>query len=167
MKGKSLKGSTNHFLVDKIRHNRDKIIEYEEHDTEDAEVVVVSYGISARVATKAVQEARKSGIKVGTLRLITVWPFPEKKIEELARQVKGFVVPEINYGQVVFEVDRCSHGQANVILVPHGGAAVHDYLDILGAIKKAAGDQEPYKRIYEYPTRLEREVFGEGMLRNK
>jgi len=164
MKSKSLRGSTNRYLVDKIRHNRDKIIKFEEHQTDDAEVVVVSYGISARVAIKAVKEARESGIKVGTLRLVTVWPFPEKRIEELAHQVKGFVVPEINYGQVVYEVDRCSQGRANVILVPHGGAAVHDSDDILGAIKQAATDHNPYDRILEYTTALEREVFGENMV---
>jgi len=124
----------------------------------------VSYGISARVAIKAMEGARQSGIKVGMLRLITVWPFPEKRIAELAKLVKGFVVPEINYGQVVYEVDRCSHGQANVILVPHGGAAVHDSDDILNAIKQAARDKEPYNRLMAFPTKLEREVFGEGMV---
>lgn len=164
MKVKSLKESTNRFLVDKIRRNREDIIELEEQGTEDAEVVVVSYGISARVAVKAVEEARQSGIKVGTLRLITVWPFPEKRIAELSQKVKGFVVPEINYGQVVYEVDRCSHGRANVVLVPHGGAAVHDSDDILNAIKQVVRDKEPYNRLISFPTRLEREVFGEGMV---
>ncbi|MCP4710097.1 MAG: 2-oxoacid:acceptor oxidoreductase subunit alpha [Planctomycetes bacterium] len=164
MKVKSLKESTNRFLVDKIRKNRDDIIELEEHNIEGADVVVVSYGISARVAVKAVEEARQSGIKVGTLRLITVWPFPEKRISELAKKVKGFVVPEINYGQVVYEVDRCSGGQANVILVPHGGAAVHDSDDILKAIKQAARDKERYNRLEVFQTKLEREVFGEGMV---
>ena len=164
MKVKSLKESTNRFLVDKIRQNRDAIIELEEHETEDAEVVVVSYGISARVAIKAVEEARQRGIKVGTLRLITVWPFPEKRIRELAKRVKGFVVPEINYGQVAYEVDRCSGGQANVILVPHGGAGVHDSNDILEAIKQVVRDKEPYNRLVEFSTRLEREVFGGSMV---
>jgi 2-oxoglutarate ferredoxin oxidoreductase subunit alpha len=125
-------------LVDKIKKNADKIIRYEEDATDDAEIVVVSYGITSRVTTRAVLQARKAGIKVGTLRLITVWPFPEKKIKELAKKIKAFVVPEINYGQMVIEVERCAFGQAPAIHVPHCGGWVHDPNDIFKAIKEAA-----------------------------
>jgi len=124
-------------LVEKIEKNRDKIIELEEDGTDDAEVVVCSYGISARVSLIAVQRARDEGIKVGTLRLITVWPFPEDRIRELARQVKAFVVPEINYGQVSREVERCASGMAKTILVPHMGGTVHNPVSILDAIRQA------------------------------
>lgn len=124
-------------LVEKIRKNVENIICVEEEATEDAEVVVLSYGISSRVALKAVGDARKAGIKVGTLRLITVWPFPERRIRELAQKVKAFVVPEINYGQMVLEVERCAAGNAKAILVPHGGGWVHNPDDILRAIKEA------------------------------
>ncbi len=125
-------------IVEKIRKNADKIIRIEEEHTEDADVVVVSYGITSRVALRAIDEARKKGIKVGILRLVTVWPFPEKKIKELAKRIKAFVVPEINYGQIVLEVERCARGQAEAILVPHGGGGVHDPNDILEAIKEAS-----------------------------
>jgi len=152
--------STTRALVDKIRLNADKIIELEEESLDGAEVVVVSYGISSRVALRAIKLARKEGIKVGGLRLITVWPFPEKKIAELSKKVKGFVVPEINYGQIAFEVERCSHGNANVILVPHGGASVHIPEDILGAIKQAAEDKKQYPQLVSYKTYLEKQVFG-------
>lgn len=121
-------------LVDKIRNHEQEICLYEEEETEDAEVVVVSYGISSRVAMKAVLEARAQGIKVGTLRLITVWPFPETRILELAKRVQAFVVPEINMGQISLEVERCCKGQAETILVPHAGGWVHDPQDILNAI---------------------------------
>jgi len=124
-------------LIDKIRKNADKIIKIEEDQTEDADVIVVAYGITSRVALKAIAEARKAGIKVGMLRLITVWPFPEKRIKELAKKVKAFVVPEINYGQIVLEVERCACGQAESILVPHGGGSVHDPETIFEAIKEA------------------------------
>ena len=124
-------------LVEKIRRNAEKIIKIEEEETEDAEVIVLSYGISSRVSYRAVEQARKEGIKVGTLRLITVWPFPERRVRELAKKVRAFVVPEINYGQIVFEVERCAAGNANTILVPHGGGWVHDPNDILKAIKEA------------------------------
>lgn len=124
-------------LCDKIRKNADKIIKLEEGETDTAEVVVISYGITSRVATRAVQKARRDGIKVGTLRLITVWPFAEKKIRELASKVGAFVVPEINYGQIVYEVERCAGGQAKVIHVPHCGGWVHNPDDIYKAIKEA------------------------------
>ncbi len=125
-------------IVDKIQKNADKIIDYREDQTDNAEVVVVSFGITSRVAHKAVQEARRAGIKVGTLRLVTVWPFPEKRIRELAGRVKAFVVPELNLGQVRREVERCSFGQAPAVGVPHCGGWVHDPDDILKAIKEAA-----------------------------
>jgi 2-oxoglutarate ferredoxin oxidoreductase subunit alpha len=82
-------------LVDKIRLNTKDIIRYEEVNVEDADVIVVSYGITARVARYAVQEARNEGIKAGLLRLITVWPFAEDRVRKLASKVKAFVVPEI------------------------------------------------------------------------
>jgi 2-oxoglutarate ferredoxin oxidoreductase subunit alpha len=63
---------------------------------------------------------------VGILRLVVAWPIPETRIRELARKVKAFVVPEINYGQMVLEVERCAAGQAAAIHVPHGGGGVHD-----------------------------------------
>ncbi|OGD20104.1 MAG: 2-oxoglutarate synthase subunit alpha [Candidatus Aminicenantes bacterium RBG_16_63_16] len=125
-------------LVDKIQKNADKIIDYREDETEGADVVVVSFGITSRVAVKAVQQARRAGIKVGTLRLVTVWPFPEKRIRELAGKAKAFVIPELNLGQIRREVERCAFGRAPAIGVPHCGGWVHDPDDILKAIKEAA-----------------------------
>lgn len=124
-------------LKDKIQKNADKIIKLEEADIDNAEVIVISYGITSRVAVKAVQEAKKAGIKVGTLRLITVWPFPEKRIKALAKKVKAFVVAEINYGQIVREVERCVAGEAKIIGVGHCGGWVHNPKDILEKIKEA------------------------------
>jgi 2-oxoglutarate ferredoxin oxidoreductase subunit alpha len=129
-------------LVDKIRLNADKIIEIVEEGTEDAEVVVVSYGISSRVAIRGVELAREYGIKVGTLRLITVWPFPEKRIKELSTKISAFVVPEINYGQIVCEVERCTSGNTNVALVPHGGGWVHNPEDIFYTIKQVVKEKK-------------------------
>ena len=124
-------------LVDKIERNRDEIIELEEDGIDGAEVVVCSYGISARVSLIAIERAREEGIRVGMLRLITVWPFPEDRIRQVSRQVKAFVVPEINYGQVALEVERCAGGRAKTILVPHMGGRVHAPETILDAIKRA------------------------------
>ncbi len=133
-------------LVDKIRVNRDDIIEIEERDLEGAEVVVCAYGISARTALWPIELARQEGIKVGLLRLITVWPFPEERIKELAGKVRAFVVPEINLGQVVLEVERCAAGRAEVILVPHAGGAIHKPEKILTAIRRVAGRRKTFWR---------------------
>jgi 2-oxoglutarate ferredoxin oxidoreductase subunit alpha len=125
-------------LVDKIRKNADKIVRFEEEETDGADVVLVTYGITARVARMAIDLARAEGMKVGVIRLIVVWPFPEQRIRELASRIKAFVVPEINYGQMVLEVERCAAGRAPAILVPHGGGGVHDPSDICEAILRAA-----------------------------
>jgi 2-oxoglutarate ferredoxin oxidoreductase subunit alpha len=84
-----------------------------------------------------VELARREGIRVGTLRLITVWPFPEERIRQLAGRVKAFVVPELNYGQIALEVERCAAGQAEVILVRHAGGDIHDPGKVLEAIRRA------------------------------
>jgi 2-oxoglutarate ferredoxin oxidoreductase subunit alpha len=126
-----------HRLINKIKLNANKIIEYKEDEVEGADVVVVTYGITSRVAIPAIQKAREEGIKVGHLRLIVVWPFPEERIKELAGKIKSFVVPEINYGQIVLEVERVSEGKTKVISVPHGGGTVHNPDDIYNAIKKS------------------------------
>ena len=125
-------------LVDKIRKNADAIVRYEEKGVESAEVVVVGYGITSRVNLRAVQMAGEEGARVGFLRPIVVWPFPEKRIRELATRVKAFVVVEMNYGQIVQEVERCAAGKAKTILVPHGGGTVHHPEEILRAIREAA-----------------------------
>lgn len=125
-------------LVDKIRLNADKIVRFDEEQTDGADVVLVTYGITARVARRAIDLARRKGVKVGVIRLIVAWPFPEKRIRELAGKIKAFVVPEINYGQMVLEVERCAAGKASAILVPHMGGGVHNPMDIVNAIMEAA-----------------------------
>ena len=126
-------------LVEKIRQNRDKMIEVEERDLDDAEVVVVTYGISARTAHWPIEQARSEGIRAGMLRLITAWPFPEAHIRRLAARAKAFVVVEINLGQMVYEVERCAAGKAATYLAAHAGGDLHDPDDILRLIRKAAG----------------------------
>lgn len=124
-------------LIDKINKNADSIIRYEEEQIEQAEVVVVSYGISSRVSLRAIEMARKQGLNVGLLRLITAWPFPEKHIKEIAEKVKSFVMVELNLGQMVFELERCVAGKAKVFLAPHAGGWVHEPKDILNIIQEA------------------------------
>jgi 2-oxoglutarate ferredoxin oxidoreductase subunit alpha len=124
-------------LTDKIMNNVDKIVRFDASNLDDAEVVVVSYGITSRIAQKAIQMARDSGLKVGSFRLITAWPFPEKQIAELSKKVKAFVVPELNLGQMVLEVERLAAGRCRTIPVPHVGGTVHDPSVILKKIQEA------------------------------
>ncbi|HON43781.1 MAG TPA: 2-oxoacid:acceptor oxidoreductase subunit alpha [Planctomycetota bacterium] len=125
-------------LVNKVRKNADKIILTEEKYLDDAEIIIVSYGISGRIAEYPIEQARKEGIKVGLFRLITVWPFPEKRIAELASNIKAYIVPEINMGQIGLEVERCAHGKTNVIPVTHPGGGLHSPQQILEVIRRAA-----------------------------
>lgn len=125
-------------LVEKIRGHKKDIIRLEEKGVEGAEVIVCSYGISARVGLWAVELAKREGIKAGMLKLLTVWPFPEERVREVASKVKAFVVPEINYGQIALEVERSAGGRAEVIPLNHMGGGLHEPEDILKAIRKAA-----------------------------
>jgi 2-oxoglutarate ferredoxin oxidoreductase subunit alpha len=85
-------------LVGKIRDHTEEIVRFEEEDVEGAEVVVLAYGITARVARLGIEMARREGVRVGFIRPIVIWPFPERRIRELASRVRAFVVPEINLG---------------------------------------------------------------------
>lgn len=125
-------------LVDKINKNADDIIELEEDQVEDADVIVMAYGITSRTCLPAIFKARKKGIKVGYIKMITVWPFPEKRVRELAQKAKAFVMPEINLGQVVLELERVVGGKAKTYHVPHAGGWVHDTEDIYKVIVEAA-----------------------------
>lgn len=111
-------------LTGKIHRNLEDIIRTEAYRLEDADMVIVSYGVSARSSLAAVDEARQLGIKAGLLKLVTVWPFPEERIRALAERVKGFVTVEINLGQIHLEVQRCAAGRAPAMLVGHAGGAV-------------------------------------------
>lgn len=125
-------------LLDKINLNADKLVDVQMDGVEGADVVVVSFGITSRVAAAAIESARRKGLKVGHLRLIICWPFPAKLIAELAAKVKSFVVAELNMGQMVLEVERVVAGRARVLSVPHAGGTVHEPAVIESAIMEAA-----------------------------
>jgi 2-oxoglutarate ferredoxin oxidoreductase subunit alpha len=91
-------------LNNKILHNADKIIEVERVQLEDAKIAVISYGTPSRSAKRAIRNAREEGIKVGMLRLKTVWPFPEKEVAQLATEVDQIIVAEQNLGLVYYMV---------------------------------------------------------------
>ncbi|GBC71333.1 2-oxoglutarate oxidoreductase subunit KorA [Candidatus Calditenuaceae archaeon HR02] len=92
------------YLLGKIRNHARELWLYKEFMIDDAEVVVVAYGSTARSALNAVKQARSRGIKAGLLQLITLWPFPSDVIEKVSQHVNALVVPEINFGQLVHPI---------------------------------------------------------------
>jgi 2-oxoglutarate ferredoxin oxidoreductase subunit alpha len=101
----------------KVERYREEIIEVENLVTRDAEVLVISFGSTARSAKRAVLNARENGVAAGLLRLKTIWPFPEKEIQEACQSVKKIVVAEMNLGQVAHEVEWATRRDKPVIRV--------------------------------------------------
>jgi len=124
-------------LCEKIQRNSDKIVKVEEVMLKDADVVVVAYGIVARAALSAIRRARDKGIKAGLLRLITLWPFPEKNVVRVAEQVKAIVVPEMNCGQLVREVERAAR-ETPVVFLSKLGEEPHTPMEIFEAIRRSS-----------------------------
>ena len=125
-------------LMDKVDAYRDEIVEYDTEFTEDADIIVVSYGSVARSALTAVKLAREAGMKVGYFRPVTLWPFPDKEIEALAEKARRIVVPELNYGQMVLEVERAVHGKADVLPLNMVNGELFKPKDILQFVKEVA-----------------------------
>jgi 2-oxoglutarate ferredoxin oxidoreductase subunit alpha len=124
-------------IMGKVSRNLHDIIQTESYRMDDAEIAVISYGVSTRTSLAAVDEAREMGIKAGLLRLITVWPFPEDQIRKLAERVKGFVTVEINLGQIHYEVERCAAGKAPAFLVGHPGGTIIPPDRVIKTLKEA------------------------------
>ncbi len=112
---------------------------YESFMTEDAEICVVAFGIAARVAKNAVKAAREKGIKVGLIRPITVWPFPEKPIAELADKVKGFISVELSMGQMIEDIKLATDCKKPVVLCNRAGGMIPSPEQVLEAIEKMQG----------------------------
>ena len=122
-------------LCDKIRNNAEKIVRVEETMLEDADVAVIAYGITARAALSAVRKAREEGVKAGLLKMVTLWPFPDKHVSQVAKKVDAIVVPEMNYGQLVREVERTAKETPVTFLSKLGGEP-HKPAEILEAIRR-------------------------------
>lgn len=126
-------------LINKIRKNKNDIIDYTGHFLDDAELVIVTYGSSVRPAMKAMRALREDGLKVGLLKLTTVWPFPEELIAELAEKADALIVPEVNFGQICLEVERCARGRAVIEFLGHAGGGIHKPSQIMEAVRRADG----------------------------
>jgi len=125
-------------LMSKVDRFRDDIVEYRAESVKDADVLVVSYGCVARSALRAVRELRASGVKVGHFRPITLWPFPDKELEALASGVKTIIVPELNVGQMVLEVERAVKGKAEVVAKNLVNGELFKPAQIMDAIREVA-----------------------------
>jgi 2-oxoglutarate ferredoxin oxidoreductase subunit alpha len=114
----------NHAMADKYRRIEQEEVRSEEYLTEDAEVLIVAFGSAARISRKAIDELRREGVRAGMLRPITLWPFPERRINELAGGVKHILTVELNEGQMVRDVRLAVEGKAPVSFFGHSGGIV-------------------------------------------
>jgi len=125
-------------LTDKLKTNIDKISLTEEYKMEDAEIIIISYGLPVRTSYRAVDIARKEGIKVGIFRLITLWPFPDEKVKDVVKEAKAVIVPELNYTGIIAEqVERVTKLETPIIKIPKI-CDFHHPDDILKVIREVA-----------------------------
>ena len=101
-------------LLSKVGRARNEIVEYETEYINGADIIVVAYGSVARSALRAVRDARKKGIAAGYFRPVTLWPFPDVELAKMALGTKTIIVPELNCGQMVLEVERLVKGRSDV-----------------------------------------------------
>ena len=122
-------------LWNKIEKNADNIGEVETQYIEDSELIVLSYGSPSRPTLKAVIDARKEHLKVGYVRLKTLWPFPDNKVRRALEEVKTVIVPEMNMGKMVREVQRVVCDKTKVVSFPKPGISLHKAAEILKIIR--------------------------------
>ena len=111
-------------------------VRFESFLTEDADIVIVAFGIAARVSKNAVVAARKEGVKAGLIRPITVWPFPKQALADLANTAKGFLSVELSMGQMIEDVRLSIHDKRPVRLVNRAGGMIPSPDEVLAAIRK-------------------------------
>lgn len=135
LKGEDLENHNNR-LQQKYQKIKENEVLYEEYMCEDADCVIVAYGSIARIVKEVIKIASEQGIKVGLLRPITLWPFPEKVINDIADKVKNFVVVEMSTGQMLEDVRLAVNGKKPVLFHGRTGGMVPDKRDILKVIKE-------------------------------
>ncbi|MCQ2475166.1 MAG: 3-methyl-2-oxobutanoate dehydrogenase subunit VorB [Clostridia bacterium] len=125
---------------EKYAHIQETEVMYEEYMTEDAETIIVAFGIAARVSKNAVAAARKEGIKVGLIRPITLWPFPTEVISKAADKAKRFISVELSMGQMIEDVKLAVNGKAKVELCNRAGGMIPSPEQVLEAIKNGGAE---------------------------
>jgi 2-oxoglutarate ferredoxin oxidoreductase subunit alpha len=129
----------NYDLCRKYYLMKKKEVIFDEYDTDDASLVVIAFGIAARIALSAVQELRKEGKRVGLFRPVTLFPFPEKRIREMARSRRKVMVAEMNAGQMVEDVKLAVNGAAEVVFYGRPGGVVFTPEELYEKIKAEYG----------------------------
>ncbi|MBN1233954.1 MAG: 2-oxoacid:acceptor oxidoreductase subunit alpha [Candidatus Coatesbacteria bacterium] len=123
-------------LVNKIRLNEKEIADYKGfYMDDDPEIVIVSYGITARPSLSVVRRLRKKGMKIGLLKLNVVWPFPEDVIRKIASIATSMFTVENNLGQVSIEVERVNFGRCPCFQIGHAGGEIHSPEEIIKEIE--------------------------------
>lgn len=124
-------------LMEKVLKNKDDIVEIQEYAMEDAEYAVICFGGTTRAALEAVKAAREKGLKVGMWRPVTVWPYPDEKLRERLPQLKGALMVEHNYGQMLREVERVAAGRIPIDFIGRINGTVIPPQEILTKIEEA------------------------------
>jgi 2-oxoglutarate ferredoxin oxidoreductase subunit alpha len=125
-------------IMEKINSRKDEIVITDQYQLDDAEIVIIAYGLPVRSSYRAVDVARKEGIKVGVFRLVTIWPFPDEKVKEVVKDAKAVIVPELNYTGVIAEqVERVTPIETPIIKIPKV-CEFHHPDDILNVIKEVS-----------------------------
>jgi 2-oxoglutarate ferredoxin oxidoreductase subunit alpha len=125
-------------LFDKVGNHRDELCLYDIKNEGKGRVCIVAYGSCARSARAAGKLAEQEGLQVEVLHLYTLFPLPVEIIQTVARRVEFMLIPELNLGQMVLEVERAAAGRTRVVSIPHAGGTVHEPEEILGKILEAA-----------------------------
>ena len=125
-------------IIRKVDRCRDDIVEYKEFMLDDADIAVISYGSVSRSSLRAIKELREQGVKVGHFRPITIWPFPDKEIAALAKRVKHIIVPELNAGQMVLEIERAVAGTCEIHAHSLINGELYKPAEIMSFIKEVA-----------------------------
>ncbi|BAA30774.1 2-oxoacid:acceptor oxidoreductase subunit alpha [Pyrococcus horikoshii] len=123
-------------IFEKIEKNKKDIFDYEARELDDAEIAIVTTGIVARSALRAIKELRNLGIKAGLLKINTIWPFDFELIEKVAEKVERIYVPEMNLGQLYHLVKEGANGKAEVKLISKIGGEVHTPMEIIDFIRR-------------------------------
>ena len=129
-------------LADKYKQIQKNEVRCEQYEVDDAEIVVVAYGIAARIVSGAVTRAREEGIKVGWIRPVTLWPFPTDQISKAADEFRLFLTVEMSTGQMVEDVKLAVAGKAPVVFYGRPGGGVPTVEEILDKIRQLTLNQD-------------------------
>jgi 2-oxoglutarate ferredoxin oxidoreductase subunit alpha len=152
--------------IDKVAKNRGEIDRWEEVMVDDAEILVVAFGSTARGAHTAIEDARRVGIRAGLFRPITVWPFPDEAVRRLASRMKAVIVAEMNLGQMVLEVERAVHSDIKVVGCHKvGGVPIEPY-EIVAKIREVAGEPAPSRPAPKPVPELEAQPFPANVMQS-